>query len=99
MISYSGNQTKLERKLGGGQFYLPHGIYVDKDGFVYTTDVGSHTVAKWKIEGNELKNIWTSGELLMPGSDQHHYCKPTGKFYSMLIIQFASNYISRNHES
>lgn len=78
VISYSGNQTKLERKLGGGQFYLPHGIYVDKDGFVYTTDVGSHTVAKWKIEGNELKNIWTSGELLMPGSDQHHYCKPTG---------------------
>uniref|UniRef100_A0A8R1HNP1 Peptidylglycine monooxygenase n=1 Tax=Caenorhabditis japonica TaxID=281687 RepID=A0A8R1HNP1_CAEJA len=78
VISYHGNQTKVEQKLGGGKFYLPHGIYVDKDGFIYTTDVGSHTVAKWRLDGGELKNVWTSGEALLPGSDEHHYCKPTG---------------------
>lgn len=25
---------------------------MDKEGFLYTTDVGSHTVAKWKINGD-----------------------------------------------
>ncbi|CAI2320300.1 unnamed protein product [Caenorhabditis sp. 36 PRJEB53466] len=79
VVSFRGNESRLERRLGAGQFYLPHGIYVDVDGFVYTTDVGSHTVAKWTIDdGGELKNVWTSGEALLPGSDQQHYCKPTG---------------------
>ncbi|CAJ0594623.1 unnamed protein product, partial [Cylicocyclus nassatus] len=33
-------------------FYMPHGIHVDRDGYLYTIDVGSHTEAKWRINGN-----------------------------------------------
>ncbi|CAB3408976.1 unnamed protein product [Caenorhabditis bovis] len=79
MVSYDkhSNTTNVIKKLGKGLFYLPHGIYVDKEDYVYTTDVGAHTVAKWQIDGDTLKLIWRSGELLVPGPDANHYCKPT----------------------
>ncbi|KHJ75114.1 NHL repeat protein, partial [Oesophagostomum dentatum] len=52
IVSVAGNETRLVNKLGKNKFYMPHGIYMDKQGFLYTTDVGSHTVAKWRINGN-----------------------------------------------
>ncbi|KJH46679.1 NHL repeat protein [Dictyocaulus viviparus] len=55
VVAIKGNQTRIVKKLGKNMFYLPHGIYVDKKDYLYTTDVGSHTVAKWKINGD----IWT----------------------------------------
>ncbi|XGW21085.1 hypothetical protein V3C99_004221 [Haemonchus contortus] len=78
IVSFNGNKTRLVKKLGRNKFYLPHGIYMDKDGFLYTTDVGSHTVAKWKIDGNDLQLVWQSGQKLLPDSDKTHFCKPAG---------------------
>ncbi|VDM69553.1 unnamed protein product [Strongylus vulgaris] len=57
---------------------MPHGIHADRDGFLYTTDVGSHTVAKWNINGNDLDLVWESGVKLMPDADNKHFCKPAG---------------------
>ena len=33
---------------------MPHGIFVDDDGYFYTTDVGSHQVIKWKVRNGML---------------------------------------------
>lgn len=52
IVKFDGDTTKVIKKLGADTFYMPHGIYMDKEGSLYTTDVGSHTVAKWKISGN-----------------------------------------------
>ncbi|VDM56338.1 unnamed protein product [Angiostrongylus costaricensis] len=77
ITSIEGNRTRIVKKLGRNKFYLPHGIHVDKQGFLYTTDVGAHTVAKWKINGEDLDLIWESGERLVPDNGPFHFCKPT----------------------
>ncbi|VDL72877.1 unnamed protein product [Nippostrongylus brasiliensis] len=89
IVDFSGKQPRILRKLGRNKFYLPHGIYMDRDGFLYTTDVGSHTVAKWRIRGNgklsavsveslDLELVWESGKRFVPDGDKFHFCKPTG---------------------
>ncbi|KAK6030672.1 NHL repeat protein, partial [Ostertagia ostertagi] len=52
IAAFNENKAHMVNKLGKNKFYLPHGIHFGKDGFLYTTDVGAHTVAKWKINGN-----------------------------------------------
>ncbi|KAK6727683.1 hypothetical protein RB195_005396 [Necator americanus] len=78
IVSITGNETRIVKKLGKNKFYLPHGIYMDNEGYLYTTDVGSHTVAKWKLSGNDLVQIWESGVKLIPDSERTHFCKPAG---------------------
>ncbi|CAJ0593262.1 unnamed protein product [Cylicocyclus nassatus] len=77
IVALEGNELHLVKKLGRGKFYLPHGIHIDNEGFLYTADAGSHTVAKWKIENNNLDLIWESGTKLIPGNGNTHFCKPT----------------------
>ncbi|GMT00377.1 hypothetical protein PENTCL1PPCAC_22551, partial [Pristionchus entomophagus] len=67
-------------------FYLPHGILVDTDNSIYTTDVGSHTVAKWK---GSLSKVWEAGTPLSPGSGSTHFCKPTG-----IVVKGGSIFVS-----
>lgn len=32
---------------------------MDKEGFLYTTDVGAHTVSKWRISGDgKFRLLW-----------------------------------------
>ncbi|EPB67820.1 NHL repeat protein [Ancylostoma ceylanicum] len=81
IVSITGNETRILKKLGRNKnyrFYLPHGIFMDKEGFLYTTDVGAHTVAKWRISGDDLEQVWESGVKLLPDSDRTHFCKPAG---------------------
>ncbi|CAJ0571481.1 unnamed protein product, partial [Mesorhabditis spiculigera] len=74
---FEGDTPILVKALGAGQFHLPHGVFVDIDGYMYTTDVGCHTVAKWKLNGDKLDLVWEFGEKFVPGSDHGHLCKPT----------------------
>ncbi|KAH7728406.1 Protein PAMN-1 [Aphelenchoides avenae] len=67
---------KLVGKYGKSKFYLPHGILVDASNYYYTTDVGSHQVIKWKVEGDDLVPVWQLGEKFVPGNDREHFCKP-----------------------
>lgn len=60
LFTKSGKNNKgleLNAAYGASQFYLPHGIFVDDSGYVYTTDVGSHQVIKWKISDGKEKHF------------------------------------------
>lgn len=60
---------------GSGEFYMPHGLTIDKDGNRWLTDVGLHQVVK--IPKNSSTPSLVLGEKLVPGSDDKHFCKPT----------------------
>uniref|UniRef100_A0A1I7WFW6 peptidylamidoglycolate lyase n=1 Tax=Heterorhabditis bacteriophora TaxID=37862 RepID=A0A1I7WFW6_HETBA len=64
-IKSNNNQSHIVRKLGKNKFYVPHGIYMDSDGFLYTTDVGSHTVAKWKLNFNGINLIKSNVKVVL----------------------------------
>jgi len=65
---------KVKKQGGGNLFYLPHGITIDKKGYIWITDVGSHQM--YKLDPN-LKVVLTLGQKFEPGSDDEHFCKPT----------------------
>lgn len=60
---------------GAGEFYMPHGLTIDKSGNLWLTDVGLHQVMK--ISKGEKTPSLVLGEKLVPGSDDTHFCKPT----------------------
>ncbi|GMR53354.1 hypothetical protein PMAYCL1PPCAC_23549 [Pristionchus mayeri] len=85
-----GKNASLVARTGKGLFYLPHGIFVDSDNSIYTTDVGSHTVAKWKLNADSsLSRVWEAGTPLTPGSGSTHFCKPTG-----VVVKGGSIFVS-----
>ena len=64
---------------------MPHGLTVDHDDNVWTTDVGLHTVLKLTGTGQPLLAVGTRG---VPGNDETHFALPTdvavrpdGSFY------------------
>ncbi|ELW72941.1 Peptidyl-glycine alpha-amidating monooxygenase [Tupaia chinensis] len=79
--SYSKKELKGKverRQLNqlGHEFYLPHGLSVDKDGNYWVTDVALHQVFKLDPQGKEGP-LLTLGRSMQPGSDQNHFCQPT----------------------
>ena len=65
---------KILRSFGAGLFTSTHGLRVDGDGNVWTTDNANHTVIKFSPEG---KVLLTLGEKNVPGDDERHFNKPT----------------------
>ncbi|XP_066253628.1 peptidyl-alpha-hydroxyglycine alpha-amidating lyase 2-like isoform X1 [Euwallacea similis] len=62
-------------KWGADKFYLPHGLTIDRHDNLWITDVGMHQAFKFKPGEQQPTLIF--GELLVPGSDVKHLCKPT----------------------
>uniref|UniRef100_A0A915LS27 Peptidylglycine monooxygenase n=1 Tax=Meloidogyne javanica TaxID=6303 RepID=A0A915LS27_MELJA len=93
-------KPKLLAKYGEKRFYLPHGIFVDHNAFIYTTDVGSHQVIKWKINNGEFKQVWSLGVKFIPGSDKNHFCKPAGVVVSKMdgYVYVADGYCNNRDE-
>ena len=56
----------------GEDIFTPrtHGITIGRDGFVYTTDDGDHTVRKFTPEGEQMMVIGTPGKPSDTGYDQ-----------------------------
>nr|XP_039256988.1 peptidyl-glycine alpha-amidating monooxygenase B-like isoform X1 [Styela clava] len=67
---------KVLHSWGRGQFFMPHGISLDPEGYLWLTDVAMHQVLKYPLGGAE-KPILVLGEFMKPGSDASHFCKPT----------------------
>jgi len=42
---------KFEREIGLGLFKVPHGLFIDKEGFIWTTDQETHQVLKFDLSG------------------------------------------------
>ena len=53
---------KFVRAFGDGLFTRSHGIRIDKDGNLWTTDVGAHTVMKLSHDGQVLLTLGTKGK-------------------------------------
>ncbi|XP_038162869.1 peptidyl-glycine alpha-amidating monooxygenase B [Cyprinodon tularosa] len=67
---------RILKASGRNMFYLPHGITTDKDNNYWVTDVALHQVLKVSSDGRD-RTLLVLGEAFMPGSDTHHFCKPT----------------------
>ena len=53
---------KFVRAFGEGLFTRSHGIRIDKDGNIWATDVGAHTVMKLSPQGAVLMTLGTKGK-------------------------------------
>src|SRR6476646_2786955 len=53
---------KFVRAFGDGLFTRSHGIRIDKDGNIWTTDVGAHTVMKLNHDGQVLLTLGEKGQ-------------------------------------
>ena len=53
---------KFIRAFGDGLFTRSHGIRIDKDGNIWTTDVGAHTVMKLSPQGRGASHARHQGQ-------------------------------------
>lgn len=53
---------KFVRAWGEGEYLRPHGMRLDPEGNIWTTDVNGHTVRKMNLDGEVLLTIGTHGE-------------------------------------
>jgi len=53
---------KFVRAFGEGQYVRPHGMRLDPDGNIWTTDVNGHTVTKLNAKGDVLMTLGTKGQ-------------------------------------
>ena len=53
---------KFVRSFGDGLFTRSHGLRIDKDGNIWATDVGAHTVMKISPKGEVLLTLGTKGK-------------------------------------
>jgi len=53
---------KFIRSFGEGLFTRSHGLRIDKDGSIWATDVGAHTVVKLNPQGQVLLTLGTKGQ-------------------------------------
>ena len=53
---------KFIRSFGDGLFTRSHGVRIDKDGNIWATDVGAHTVMKLSPKGEVLLTLGTKGK-------------------------------------
>ena len=56
------NNGKFIRSFGEGLFIRSHGLKIDKDGNIWATDVGAHTVMKISPQGQVLLTLGTKGQ-------------------------------------
>ena len=56
------NNGKFIRAFGEGLFTRSHGLRIDKDGNIWATDVGAHTVMKLDPQGKVLMTLGTKGQ-------------------------------------
>ncbi|XP_050402331.1 peptidyl-glycine alpha-amidating monooxygenase B isoform X2 [Patella vulgata] len=93
---------KVLRSFGSKQFFMPHGLAVDKQKNIWVTDVGLHQVLRFP-PGKDAPDL-VLGEKFVPKTDEKHFCKPTdiavlsnGDFYvsdgycNGRIMKFSAN--------
>ena len=70
---------KYLRSWGKGMFSNPHGLRFDREGNLWITDNGDHTVMKFSRDGKLLLTLGTKGK---PGADDKTFNRPTDIAFS-----------------
>ncbi|GAB1605212.1 peptidyl-alpha-hydroxyglycine alpha-amidating lyase 2-like [Argonauta hians] len=114
IVTLSNSTGTKVSSFGANLFYLPHGITVDHENNIWTTDVGLHQVMKFPPGANQPSMIL--GTRRIPGTDKNHFCKPTdvavasnGQFFvadgycNSRVMKFSKNgtflaYIGNNYQ-
>lgn len=78
LIHLNKDSGKIMDKWGENFFFVPHGLTLDKDDNIWVTDVGLHQVLKFPPKYGSGTPLLTLGTRFEPGSDDTHFCKPTG---------------------
>ncbi|HEX9877100.1 MAG TPA: peptidyl-alpha-hydroxyglycine alpha-amidating lyase family protein [Gammaproteobacteria bacterium] len=70
---------ELVQSWGAGMFVWPHGLHIDRDGFIWVSDGRAadgrgHQVFKLSASGEVLMTLGTAGEA---GADERHFDGPT----------------------
>jgi DNA-binding beta-propeller fold protein YncE len=61
LVEFDG-QGRFVRALGEGKYVRPHGLRIDPEGNIWTTDVNGHTVMKMNRNGDVLLTLGTRGQ-------------------------------------
>jgi len=67
---------KFMRAFGEGLFTRSHGIRIDKDGNIWVTDVGAHTVMKLSPQGQVLLTLGEKGQAGAWDGATHRFNEP-----------------------
>jgi len=67
---------RVIKEMGANRFYMPHGLHIDYEDNVWLTDVALHQV--FKIPKDKEEPTMVLGEAFVHGSDDKHFCQPTG---------------------
>ena len=70
------NNGKFIRAFGEGLFTRSHGLRIDKDGNIWATDVGAHTVMKLDPQGKVLMTLGTKGQRGEWNESSRHFYEP-----------------------
>jgi DNA-binding beta-propeller fold protein YncE len=70
------NNAKFIRSFGEGLFTRSHGLRIDKDGNIWVTDVGAHTVMKLDSQGKVLLTLGTKGQRGAWNESTHLFYEP-----------------------
>jgi hypothetical protein len=55
-------EGKFVRSFGTGMFKVPHGLRIDREGNIWTTDNGNHVLRKFNRDGRLLTTLGTEGK-------------------------------------
>lgn len=78
LLQFDSN-GKFLKGWGGGLFKVAHGLRVDRQGNIWTTDNGNHVLRKFSPEGQLLMTI---GEEGVAGKDEKHFRSPDDIVFS-----------------
>jgi DNA-binding beta-propeller fold protein YncE len=72
-ISVFDKNGKFLRSWGDAEVDTAHGLRIDGEGNIWTTDLGTHQVIKYDPQGKVLLTLGTKGK---PGRTREHFNKP-----------------------
>src|SRR5262245_41861013 len=87
------NNGKFIRSFGDGLFTRSHGLRIDKEGNIWATDVGAHTVMKLDTQGKVLMTLGTKGQ-------RGEWNETTQFFYEPNDVAIANNgdiFVAQGH--
>ncbi|MCU1337457.1 MAG: hypothetical protein JWO19_3038 [Bryobacterales bacterium] len=84
---------KFIRAFGDGLFTRSHGLRIDKDGNIWATDVGAHTVMKLSPQGQVLLTLGEKGQAGAWDDAMHRFNEPN----DIVIAPNGDLFITQGH--